>query len=378
MTVATGLVAVVGLLAALAAPGAGQVADDPVPPESPLEDAPPGFTDDLVLLYSSARTAAANLYAALPDGGSLDDLASVDEFRDDVGRLTDEQVDMIYTATEGVGGWAQILVTFRDLAEDTAGFAAGQESVSSSIPPPPDQPEPAAPVEPIDPASCPPSLGTNVGHDAIYAVDVALTSLTGVVDIIPNPLLIPGHLTSQDNPAANIISAVWGVTDILSKLLTFLKDRHLYCETNNQYDRNFNTDAILVEVYTMLDVAYGTIGTLEDAVDLVQEQLAALESTTDDLLTVDIQDALLKPVGSPPNAAYELPAANGGYLDAEPVGVRSVVTRALTAAQTAGLPVNAAAVTFCQQAGAALAEGDYVVAFELYQRCYQSMVGVEG
>ena len=50
-----------------------------------------------------------------------------------------------------------------------------------------------------------------------------------------------------------------------------------------------------------------------------------------------------------------------------------MITDALAGARAAGLAVSSAAPVFLSQANAALAEGDYMKAYEMYQRAYQAL-----
>ena len=88
-----------------------------------------------------------------------------------------------------------------------------------------------------------------------------------------------------------------------------------------------------------------------------------------------IEQALTAPATSPPNAAYELPASLGGNLDSTPIGVQEVVTKALSVATQAGLPVNPAAPQDLSAANAALAAGNDAGAYADYAAAYREAAG---
>jgi hypothetical protein len=341
-------------------------ADDP--PARPV--APAGFAAELGSLYQSVFDAAQNVRAL---GGPDDATAAPEDpaaFGAAVAQLTPEELGSIYAATREVEGWAALSASYRDLAEQTAQSAPS--STPRSIEPPPPAPEPGVPIEAIEPTRCPPAPpGPDFGNYSRFVAGAAIESVRTVVALIPPKLIILNGV-SIPNPARTVMLNVLIPADIAVSTLDWLHDRHFYCEAENQYVQVFNAEAVMLEAYALLGVANGTIDNLNRGMIVLSDQVKQAQSVADQVLMADIQQALLAPSGSVANVAYMVPAEHGGYLDASPIGVRSLVTDALAAAQRARLPVGAAATTYLAQADAALSAGNYVGAYRNFQLAYQN------
>lgn len=125
---------------------------------------------------------------------------------------------------------------------------------------------------------------------------------------------------------------------------------------------------------TLVDSRTNTIITKTDALNaLVDTRTTTIINQNDLALKVSIQQALVEP-GPTSIATFELPTSVGGYLDAPPIGVKTVVTDTLTKMQATGQPVGGDAVKALADANTALTAKNYKDAYRLYQKAYQSMV----
>lgn len=351
-----------GLISVSAAQTEGQAPVQPV--------APPEFAGQLSSLYQSVFDVAQNVRGlGSPDGA----VAAPEEpatFNTALAALTPEELGSIYAATREVPAWATMPDAYRELADQTAQMAAS--SAPASIDPPPPAPEPGVPIEAIEPTRCPPAPpGPDFGNYSGFVAATALESIRAVVQLIPEKLVIISGV-SVPNPARKVLLNVLIVADLAGSTLDWLHDRYFYCEGENQYVQVFNTEAVMLEAYNLLGVASGTIENLNRGMIVLSEQVKQAQSAGDQILMADIQQALLAPAGTVANVAYMVPAAHGGYLDAGPIGVKSLVTDSLAAAQRARLPVTAAATTYLAQANSALAANNYVAAYRNYQLAYQN------
>lgn len=125
---------------------------------------------------------------------------------------------------------------------------------------------------------------------------------------------------------------------------------------------------------TLVDSRTNTIITKTDALNaLVDTRTTTIINQNDLALKVSIQQALAEP-GSASIATFELPTSVGGYLDAQPIGVKTVVTDTLTKMQATGQSIGGDAVKALADANTALAAKNYKDAYRLYQKAYQAMV----
>ena len=124
----------------------------------------------------------------------------------------------------------------------------------------------------------------------------------------------------------------------------------------------------------LVDTCTNTIITKTDALNaLVDTRTTTIIGQNNLALKVSIEQALVEP-GATGIATFELPASAGGYLDAQPVGVKAIVTDTLAKMQATHQTVGGDAVSALAAANSALAAGSYKNAYQLYQKAYQSMV----
>ncbi|MDQ2651335.1 MAG: hypothetical protein M3Z03_17495 [Actinomycetota bacterium] len=374
-------------------------------PEAPtLPPAPPGLSAELSGIYASAYQVLGNAtaLASSPPAGSeaeseAEPPASPAEFNDQVAALTPQELDQTYAAIVEVPGWADVAPTMARLAEETSQTSrladamaeatgtggdaplgvvqAGPVALAASsddIEPPPGPFLPSAPVAPGETVPCPPPPpGANLGHDAVFSATVAAIAVKTVLDLIPEEITIPP--IELPNPAKFVTSVLAELLELAQEALSYLQVIYHYCEVNNQYELNFNTENTLLVLWELLQRTERTLANSNDGVIVVSEQLQGVQAASDEVLLADLHAALAADGDGVPDVAYQLPASEGGYLDAEPIGVKSVVTQSLASAQRVGLPVNGAAPNLLALADDALEAGRHADAFRLYQACYQEL-----
>lgn len=89
------------------------------------------------------------------------------------------------------------------------------------------------------------------------------------------------------------------------------------------------------------------------------------------VITLSIEEALSAPLSSIPQADMELPATDGGYLDATP-GVQEVVVNAISALSNEGQLSSNTATRDLGLAEQAQTSGEFKLAFTYYQMAYQA------
>jgi hypothetical protein len=135
-----------------------------------------------------------------------------------------------------------------------------------------------------------------------------------------------------------------------------------------------NFDGALIKGQGAIEKNQATIGTAIDtgfaAVGKGLGGLQTAQQSLDTQLNQRIESAL---AGVDPAAAFEIPASAGGYLDATPIGVKQIVTNALTAMLANGQPVASTAHRDLALATDALTAKQYKKAFHYYQMAYQEI-----
>jgi hypothetical protein len=266
--------------------------------------------------------------------------------------------------------------------------AASTGTTTSSDPFPPATPvgafpipaapyQPTAPVGPYQPIACPsyapggPSYAP--GDDTINSLQITVDTANAIAADVPDTVtvVIAGEGTQFPDPAKYVAEAVAQAGQIALDIATYEQTLAGDCDVANQDGVLANIDNTTVNTYNLLSAMETTLGQVQDSVDTVGQQVAVAQQTVDDELTLGIEQALTAPAGSPPNAAYELPARLGGNLDSTPVGVQQVVTTTLAAAQASGLPVDAAATAALDQANADLAAGNDAGAYAEFATAYR-------
>jgi hypothetical protein len=102
----------------------------------------------------------------------------------------------------------------------------------------------------------------------------------------------------------------------------------------------------------------------------LQTSLNTAQASLDEQLKLRIQTALAE---GRPQAAFQLPASAGGYLDATPIGVAQIVTEALARLRAVGEPIDSAAPRDLTLANNALKAKRYKLAYHYYELAYRAM-----
>ncbi|MDQ2648816.1 MAG: hypothetical protein M3Z03_04620 [Actinomycetota bacterium] len=263
--------------------------------------------------------------------------------------------------------------------EATNRVVASITSVPPIEPPPPPY-EAIPPVEPTETMVCPdPPPGPHVGNYAINAAKVARIAINVVNEVYDSDEEIQIPLPALDAVIAIprfeklAIVALLDAAKIVEATLTYLRDIYWDCGSIDFYRQAKVLDNVSQHLYALMTQADGTASNINAGLITVSDQVEEIERSATSMIRLRINEALTRPLDAAPRILYMLPASEGGYLDAVPVGVQGIVTANLAAAQTAGLPVNSAAPLYLRMADQALAEGQYARAFVLYQKTYQHL-----
>jgi len=111
----------------------------------------------------------------------------------------------------------------------------------------------------------------------------------------------------------------------------------------------------------------------QQILNTLQSEAAMTQQQYNTLLRLQIEQALAGWGPVVPEVKFMLPTAQGGFLNATPVGVQEVVTTDLTAAQADGVKIKATAITELSLANTALAAGQWTTAFADYAQAYQAL-----
>lgn len=280
------------------------------------------------------------------------------------------------------------------VAAGTGGTVGSAVAAASSTAPAPFPPSPAAGSFPPAPApfvpspavapatgllNCPPPApGAYFGDAVIYSANVVADTLAAVATYTPDTEVYPGPTIGgvgiqfiAPNKYRIGLAVAAGAAQIEAAALQFEQASWSNCTVFNYGVYLANVDNTTINTYFLLVSMEGTLNSIQSGLDTIGGQVSNLQQTVDDELTLAIEQALSGPAGSAPNAAYELPASEGGNLDSTPVGVESVVSGAIASARLAGLPVNPAAVRDLAVANAALAAKNYAGAYSEYAAAYR-------
>ncbi len=248
---------------------------------------------------------------------------------------------------------------------------------TGSFPAPPQPYQPSSPIAPTQVPSCPaPAPGDTYGETSIYAATVAADVIDAAKADLPDEFNVPVQTApfsidvTVPDPALVALAAAAGAAHVIADTFQFEQNYWGNCLQNNWGTYLTNIDNTTVNTYDLLTLMESTLDNVESSVNTVSAQVGVVQQTEDDQLTLQIQQALTAPAGTPPAAGYEEPASAGGILDSTPIGVQEVVTSDLAAAQAAGLPVNPAANQDLAAANAALAAANDKVAYADYHAAY--------
>jgi len=223
--------------------------------------------------------------------------------------------------------------------------------------------------------------------DPIYAVAAAVLNAAQVV-LDDQQFKIDQQSNCQDgahqqllvdvannlaSDTTNLLSAIGGLSALVDGRTNTIITKS--DAVNQLVDSRTNTIITKSDALNQLvDSRTNTIITKTDALtQLVDGRTNTLIGQIDLALKLSIQQAL---VDQNQNgiATFEVPARAGGYLDAQPIGVQSLVTDTLAKMQAAGQPVGADAARALSDGNSALAAKAYKDAYRLYQEAYQAMV----
>ena len=374
-----------------------------------LPPAPAGTVTALDGLYQSMYKALLATGVPETQAGGTGELPAPASFDQLTTPLSSTQKAELYALLSGYPAWKSLTATYDSLAGQAAArplTASNEVSQAAqtatkpqfvyhsvlpgSFPPQPvipsgtfqPPPAPYVPTSPVGPASgitsCPsPAPGADYGQAGIYGATIAYDLLFSAanfapteddIEVSPPPvgvdIVIP-------NPVRIVLAVLAGAAQITEDALAYQELAWTNCTTNNWLTYLGNVDNTTLNSYGLLKQMESTLDSLETNVNTLHGQVQNVQQTIDDLLTLGIEQALAAPPGSPPDAAYELPASEGGNLNSTPVGVQSVVTDVLASAKQAGLPVNQAATRYLAIANSALARGFYAAAYSDYAYAYQ-------
>ncbi|MGH9017650.1 MAG: hypothetical protein ACRDY1_07875 [Acidimicrobiales bacterium] len=111
----------------------------------------------------------------------------------------------------------------------------------------------------------------------------------------------------------------------------------------------------------------------QQVLNLILAQGSTAQTQYNELLRLQIEQALAGWGPVVPEVKFMLPASQGGFLNSTPVGVQSVVTSDLQSMISIGATVKSAAALDLSAANTALAAGRYTAAWADYAGAYQAL-----
>lgn len=376
------------------------------PPQA-LPQAPPTFATQLTTVYDDVYKTDQLLDTKSSSLGVTSQLPSPTQFATSVNGLSGEEQSELYAATQKNPEWSTLPGQYQKLISElgssgstSPGTAASVRGVSGAaahrlalldaattfppaeptgvFPSPPSSYQPSAPVQPYVGASCPTGApggpSDAPGTAAIYAVTLTANIAANIAADVPTSitLIVAGEGTTIPDPAKFIAEAIQLAATVTLDTFDYLQAVAATCAAANVAGVTANIDNTTVNVYDLLSAMESTLDDVENSVNTVGQQVSVAQQTVDDELTLAIEQALTAPTGSPPNAAYELPASLGGNLNSTPIGVQEVVTTVLAEAKRAGLPINAAATGDLASADADLSAGNDAGAYAAFAAAYRA------
>jgi len=257
----------------------------------------------------------------------------------------------------------------------------------------------------------------------VEALQLATASLQEAVSLIPpgftEGAIVAGEgvVTTFPDPAYYAADVAYFISELALQAVQFIVTLNANCETtadqtlvqqlyNNLSDSQqaifSQTQTLLTNVaqltalansrtQTLLDktaalktyVAEQTTAILNDVSGIttlvnandstILSDLTTVEADNNAELTLMIQDNLL--TNAQTNvASFELPVSAGGYLNASPVGVQSVVTQTFQAMKQAHMTISADATTALSAADQFLNADQYKLAYLYFKLAYQTVV----
>ncbi len=307
-------------------------------------------------------------------------------------------------------------------AAGTSGEPAGQspsaqQSITVLTGPPGGFNPPQAP-----PDTCPPAAPG--GPVAIAALEVTADGMRTVKLLVPQ-LLALGAVVLGEGTEFTIPDPVWDVFELIESAVDLTAGAFDVIQSGHDSCESDAHSALLVSLYnnlatTQAEVLGQTTTILNDVVTLeavVNSRTTTILTTLSDLnqqfnsqigTVLNSQNAMTQLInnvtiaqqaadqqqvtyeqlqlqltieqnlstGQGNMATLELPASAGGYLDSQPVGVQEIVTKTVDEMQQAGETVDPDALQDLSNANAALAAGNYKLAYAEYRAAYQTLTAV--
>jgi hypothetical protein len=404
--------------------GAGGATTTPLPPsDTASEVAPPQFAGQLVSLYQQIYSvnAAASTNESIPSGGAQPE--SVSSFAQAVQNTPSADLNVLYTAVQKTPSWSRLLALYQQPTSPTETSSAPASSAAASAAAAQSQSQsqsqshalsahsdggaspypypnssttttfgPAVTIttDPsINEANCPsPAPGGDYGEDVIYAAQVAIDVFTQTDAAVPQQLTIGAEVLGEGStitipdPAWIIVAALLGAAQILHDTYAYDQAKANDCNAGDQqgvvtdiYDNVAYLTTLVDSRTTALENEAELIYALVDTqTTQILNQLAAVQASINLQIKVVIEQDLLEPAGSGSVVEVQIPASQGGYLNAVPIGVQAIVTGALAQMTEADQAVNPAAPQDLDAANADLAAGQYRAAYTLYAQAYKEIV----
>ena len=376
----------------------------PAPPVLTGPPAPASFATDLTRIYREATS-------VVPPPGATPSTASVpkspDAIATTIAGFSQGQLTQIYDADPSA--WPQVISA-------VDGYAKGVAAIAASAPPGPAAPK-VAPAEVSGTSSPPVIFEANKCPDLAFAASggafqeryslrVAQSAVELAADILDTVAVALDSVLEDESPSlpegflaivatiagkqisdasAAFLSAVAAALEIPIDVIDFVLHRAI---DSCQYDNSVGVipviDANAVGTQTNVNASYGVgqqnfqLGQainqlLDQRTQTAINQLDTAQASLDGDLRHSIEVAL-EGGGNTAIVSYEMPSSLGGYLDATPIGVQAIVTSTLSLMQAAKQQIPGGAANQLVQANKALAAGQYIQAFHMYQNAYQQLV----
>ncbi len=401
--------------------GAGATTTTSLPPSDGASlVAPPQFGGQLVSLYQQMYTvnAAVSSGESIPSSGAQ--LEPVSAFAQAVSNTPTDDLNVLYTAVQGNPSWPKVTALYTQLSQTTSTppsttgqspvGAEGGHAPAAQVPEPslvpaaggsspypyPDSGTtttfPGATTVPTSPsineANCPsPAPGGDYGEDGIYAAQVAIDVFTQTDAAVPQQLTIGAEVLGEGttftipDPAWIIVAALLGAAQITHDTLAYDQAKFNDCnlgDEEGQITDIYNNVAYLTALVDSRTTALENEGELiyalvDSQTTQILNQLAAVQASINLQIKVVIEQDLLES-GTGSVVEVQIPASQGGYLNAVPIGVQAIVTNALSQMTEANQAVNPAAPEDLAAANAALAANQYRQAYSLYSQAYKEIV----
>ena len=239
----------------------------------------------------------------------------------------------------------------------------------------------------VDPQTCDPGPGTPLGITDLYISKGVALGLQGTMEALPTDAL-----TIAAREAATV---AYFAAEAAALVLEGLNAVEAECEDAKFQDNtstklttlqtsvnsiipndNANTTTILNKLdanTTIITTKIGDTGTLiinndnSNRTQIITNDNNNKNELRDLILRSQIEADLSQPDGSSPIALYEVPAAQGGYLDL----VKTIVTETIARIQAAGGTTSNAS-TFLTTANAFKTAGNFKSAYDNYRKAYRA------